>query len=92
MSHERDEAMRVQEATEAMIRMREPRSTGPHPDPLDGEIMATLKQVERAFLADVKPSTLTPDGDNVVYHLDGQTVGGALNRVRWLITALEARS
>lgn len=38
MSHERDEAMRQQEANEAVIRMRYPfrginRSTGPHPDP-----------------------------------------------------------
>lgn len=35
MSYDRDEAMRQQEATEAMIRMREPRGTGPHPSPLD---------------------------------------------------------
>jgi hypothetical protein len=33
MSHERDEAMRMQEATEAMIRMRQPRQEKPEQTP-----------------------------------------------------------
>lgn len=42
--YERERAMRDQEATEAMIRMREPRrSTGPHPDPLTDELRELLK-------------------------------------------------
>jgi hypothetical protein len=38
MSYERDEAMR-QEATEAVIRMREPRGSGAHPDPMQDHRM-----------------------------------------------------
>lgn len=35
MGHERDEAARQQDAHEAMIRMRDPRRSGPQPDPLE---------------------------------------------------------
>lgn len=52
MTYERDEVMRQQEATEAMIRMREPRSSGPHPDPRDDliyRLMAALKTAEDAL-------------------------------------------
>lgn len=48
MSYERDEAMRQQEATEAMIRMRERQS--PHPDPMDvprNRVIALLVDLER---------------------------------------------
>jgi hypothetical protein len=38
MSYERDEAMRP-EATEAVIRMREPRGSGAHPDPMQDHRM-----------------------------------------------------
>jgi hypothetical protein len=55
------------------------------------EVIACLREVERAFLADVKPSTISPDGDNVIYHLDGQTVGGALARTRRLLSAMGSR-
>lgn len=53
MGYERDEAMRQQEATEAMIRMRDPapsrRGTGPHPDPRDAEIARLRVLVEDAY-------------------------------------------
>jgi hypothetical protein len=52
MSYERDEAIRQQEATEAMIRMRQPRQSSPHPDPRDElvrELMAALKTAEDAL-------------------------------------------
>ena len=49
MSYERDEAMRQQEATEAMIQMREPRRSGPHPDPIAGA-MAEIRNALRLAL------------------------------------------
>lgn len=52
MSHDRDEAMRQQEANEAMIRMREPRQTSPHPDPRDElirQLVAAIKASEQAL-------------------------------------------
>ena len=40
MTYEQDRAAKEQDATEAMIRMRSTRSTGPHPDPArDGEMV-----------------------------------------------------
>lgn len=46
MSYERDEAMRQQEATEAMIRMRQPRLSGRHPDPGSDDLaeLSTLRR------------------------------------------------
>ena len=55
------------------------------------ETLDCLRQVERAFLADASPRTITAN-DDVVYHLDGQTVGAALCRVRHLIKALVDRA
>ena len=53
MGYERDEAMRQQEATEAMIRMREPRR------PSDGPFMPCRGTNER--------NSFTPDNGTVVY-------------------------
>jgi hypothetical protein len=84
MSYERDEAMRQQEGTEAMIRMREPRRSSPHPHP---EPVPTLEALERMWVN--QPSTLQPlhalHGTNVlaapeseslfrVWFLSGETI------------------
>jgi hypothetical protein len=76
MSYERDEAMRQQEATEAMIRMREPRrSSGPHPDPCDeliGEMAAALKAAKQQMWIDARPTWTMADFKNwaVIQQID----------------------
>lgn len=46
MSYERERAMYEQDCTEAMIRRRGPRSTGPHPDPLEDAIISAAKTID----------------------------------------------
>jgi hypothetical protein len=54
MSYERDEAMRQQESTEAMIRMRDQRGSGAHPDPMRDHRM--------------EPDTMGDNDDDHVHH------------------------
>lgn len=52
MSYERDEAARQQDATEAMIRMRDPRPRHPHPEPIPMQATRRLlTDVERGLIS-----------------------------------------
>lgn len=51
------------------------------------ELLAALKAAERGFLSDAKQKSII--GDDVIYHLDGQSVGHALNIVRAAIAKAE---
>lgn len=87
MSYERDEAARQQDATEAMIRMREPCRSSPHPEP------HPMSELRRMWIN--QPSTAQrlhsrhgenvlalPEGDRLfrVWFLSGDVISQQVNR------------
>lgn len=48
---------------------------------------SALSAAERAFLDDAAQKTIV--GDDVIYHLDGQSVGSALEKVRAALALAE---
>lgn len=79
MSYERDEAMRQQEATEAMIQMREQSRSGPHPDPLADAITKIRDALRLAlqFAEDEIENRESAGGDMSDYINEAQDVADA---------------
>jgi hypothetical protein len=75
----------MQRAADLLDRITTPDSGGDLREKVAEEV-DLLRQVERAFLTDAQPKSIV--GDDVIYHLDGQTLGATLARVRRRISVL----
>lgn len=87
MSYERDEAMRQQGATEAMIAMREPRRSSPHPEPQPMPELSRMwinqpSTAQRLHCRHGENVLAMPEGDRLcrVWFLSGDVISQQVNR------------